>query len=203
MKTAFLSVILSLGLGGGYFLFEKTTPPVSAQTGSSVSPTPDSLNAVFGDFRVYSILLTHLAYNEPFGRSGGDWLSVKRETIIPADLESIGSLPDLPEEVINDFIDKNRSSEKLYGGNDFGVKYAHDIVDQRGELESFFKSKKKKQPRLEAIVGLSKLGSNKERTRFLVYVEYFDLEKKLQKKYCLITFTPRPGGFFDTNFKWF
>lgn len=202
MKTVFFPAILLIGLGGGYFLFEKTTPVVSAQTGLRFAPTPVSVKPEFDDFRVYSILLTHIAYSEPFGQSGGDWLSVKRETIIPEDFESVKALPDLPEELINDFIDKNRSSEKLDGGG-YSVKYAHDVVDQRGGLESFFESKKKKQPRLEAIVGLSKLGSNKARTRFLVYVEYFDPEKKLQKEYCLITFTPGPNGFFDNNFKWF
>jgi hypothetical protein len=202
MKKAFFSLILLLHLVCGYFLFEKTKSPALAQSNVSVSPTPIFDNPKLSEFIVYSQVLTSIAYNEPFGNTSGSWLTVKRETVAPEDLEEVKSLPNLPEDLINDFIEKNKSREKLRASG-YDVKYAHDIIEQKGTLESFFKSKRKKQPRLEAIIGLSRIGFSKDQTQSLVYVEHFDPEQKLQQKYCLITWKKDGAGIMDKEVRFF
>ena len=120
---------------------------------------------------------------------------------MPENLDEIRALSDLSKDLVDDFIEKNKSKEKL--GNGYDVKISYDVAVQNNSLESLFKIKKKKQPRLKAIIGLSKVGFNFDKTQSLVYVEYFNLEKQLLKKYCLISWKREGNSLRDEDIKWF
>jgi hypothetical protein len=190
-------------------LIKEPKSQISTKNTITTTNTPTEQILEIGNFEVYSNVLTSLVYGADTSDSkdvfefisGYEWLTIKKETVVPESLDEIKSLPNLPEDLINDFIEKNNSREKLEDGYD--VKIQHNVISQNGSLESFFSQQKKKQPRLKAIIGLSRVGFNSNRTQSLTYVEYFNLEKQLQKKYCLITWKRDGIVFWDENIKWF
>ena len=191
MKTALLVLILLLSFACNYSSGDKTQlQPLPQNTTSTVS-TPTEQRHEISDFTVYSQVLTSIVYgtNLPDSKDvfeyidGYEWLTIRKETVVPENLEGVKSLPDLPEDLKQDFIEKNQSKASL--GSGYDVKILHDVVEQKGSLEELFKLEKKKHPKLRAIIGLSRIGFSADKTKSLVYVEYFNPEKRLMKKYCL------------------
>jgi hypothetical protein len=135
------------------------------------------------------------------GISGNDWLTIRKETVIPENFNEVKSLPDLTSDLADNFIGNNKSKAILNHGYD--VKISHDVLEQKGSLELFFNEQKKKHSRLKAIIGLSKTGFNKDKSMSLVYVEYYNPQIGLQKKYCLMTWKNERMGLLPESIKWF
>lgn len=188
-----------------------TEPKSQTSTKNTITTTntPSKQILEIGNFEVYSNVLTSVVYgvDTPDSKdvfdsiSGYEWLTIRKETVAPENLDEIKSLPNLSEDLINDFIEKNKSKEKLEDG--YEVKIRHNVIFQNDSLESFFSRQKKNHPHLKAIIGLSGIGFNSNRTQSLTYVEYFNPEKQLQKKYCLITWKRDGIRITNENIEWF
>jgi hypothetical protein len=153
---------------------------------------------------VYSQVLEGIVYNsdDVFETiSGSDWLTIRKETVSPENLDEVKSLPDLSKDLVNNFVENNSTKKILQSGYD--VKISHDVLEQKGSLESFFNEQKKKQPRLKALIGMSNIGFNRDKSKSLVYVEYYTPQIGLQKKYCLISWKQDGNSLIDESVKWF
>ncbi len=153
---------------------------------------------------VYSQVLERVVYNSDYvfeGISGSDWLTIGKETVLPENLEEVKTLPDLSKDLASNFVENNVSKKILRSRYD--VKIAHDVIEQKGSLESFFNEQKKKQPRLKALIGMSNIGFNRDKSQSLVYVEYYNPQIGLEKKYCLMTWKDNRQGLLPENIKWF
>ncbi len=153
---------------------------------------------------VYSQVLERVVYNSENvfeGISGSDWLTIRKETVLPENLEEVKTLPDLSKDLVNNFVENNVSKKLLRSG--YNVKISHDVLEQKGSLESFFNEQKKKNSRLKALIGMSNIGFNRDKSQSLVYVEYYNPQIGLQKKYCLISWKQDGNGLTDESIKWF
>lgn len=178
------------------------------QNAKDIEPISTTQKLEVSDFVVYSQVLENIVYwdnnpdsKAPFSSVKGDWLTIKKETIVLENLEHLTQIPNLPNDLLNDFTKKNKSKENLRSG--FDVKIAHNVVGQKGSLEQFFTAQKNKNPRLAAIIGLSRIGFSKDNSQSLVYIEYYNPQFGLQKKYCLISWAKDGEGLIDKSINWF
>ncbi len=194
-------------LAGSNYIF---SPDVMKKLGTKFAIedfSPKKVN--IDDFTVYSDVLMSIVYgnNEPDSEAafetvlGYDWLTIRKETVVSDNLEDVKLLPDLTSDLADNFIGNNKSKATLNHGYD--VKISHDVLGQKGSLELFFNEQKKKHSRLKAIIGLSKIGFNKDKSISLVYVEYYNPQIGLQKKYCLMTWKNERTGLLPESIKWF
>lgn len=181
------------------------------------TPTQTKHKIENNDFIVYRPIMTDIAYSRRyendegiFGKVSGNWLTVRKETVVPENLEKVKSLPGLTDELIKDFLEKNKTKVKIPTVGD--VHFAIDIIEQKGSLESFYKSKQsalksRNTPgkiafKLLAVIGLSRVGFNADNSQSLVYVEFYNPETQLQKRYCLITWKRDGLQMVKENIKW-
>jgi hypothetical protein len=218
MKTVFMSLILLLNFACNSISIEETKLQSLPQNIISPIPTSTVQKLEVNDLRVQYQVLRNVVYDQKsadseitFGVIGSNYLSVRRETIVPQNFDELKNLPDLTDDLtddlINDFIEKNKSKEKILATGD--IDFVIDIVDQKGSIESVFKSKesvlklqKKALWKLKGIVVLSRAGFNADHSKSLVYVEFYNPLTGLQKKYCLITWKPDGQSVKDKDVVW-
>ena len=224
MKTALLFLVLLFNFACNYTSVEETKLQSLPQ--STISPTPtqteEKLTEVNEDV-VYSVVLSSIVsgrdkYDESISsyrhtdwfdpRAVGNWMAVRRQTVSPENLDEIKSFSDLPEDLIGDFIEKNKTKENLRKDG-YDVKFGVDVMDIKGSLESFFKAQDRKAKvrddswTLKAIVGVSRIGFTKSHKQSLVFVEFYHPITGLQKKYCLITWKKEGVGIMGEDIKFF
>lgn len=223
MKTAFVLMISLLNIACNYPSIEETKLEPLPQNTVSVIPAPqaENLSDVDEDI-VYGQVLESVAYGKyeynksTFSfdhtdwfdkRATGNWLAVRRRTISPENLDEVKSFSDLPEDLINDFIEKNKTQERL--NDDYDVKFALGVNDFKGAMQSFFKEQDRKWNMrdkswaLRAVVGLSRVGFTISHKQSLVYVEFYNPVSGLQKKYCLTTWKREGIGLTIEDVKFF
>jgi len=223
MRIAFLSVILLLNFACNYSSVEETKLEPLPQNTVSPTPMPPSENlSDVGENIVYGQVLESIAYggdkyNESTTsfdhtdwfdpRATGNWMAVRRQTISPENLDEVKSFSELPKDLINDFIEKNKTKERL--NDDYDVKFALGVTNFKGTTESFFKEQDRKWKMrdklwtLKAVVGLSRVGFTQSHKQSLVYVEFYNPVTGLQKKYCLTTWKREGIGIMDEDVKFF
>ncbi len=208
MKLCILTLILLLSFACNYSSVEETKLQSLPQ--SVISPAPmqtDEISVNVNEDTVYGQTLESIAYGRDKydeslstyshtdwfdSRASGNWMVVKRQTISPENLDDIKSFSDLPEDLINDFIEKNKIQEKLRKDG-YDVKFGVDLVDFSGKLDSVFRAEDRKAKKennsliLKAIVSVSRIGFTKNHKQSLVYVEFYHPITGLQKRYCFIT----------------
>jgi hypothetical protein len=209
MKKAFLLLVISLNFSP----VEETKLPLLPQ--NTVSPPPPIQKLEVNDLGVLYKVLTNVVYDQKsadsgitFGVIGGNYLSVMNETIVPQNFDELKNLPDLTNDLINDFIEKNKSKEKILATGD--INFAIDIVNRKGSMDSIFKwkesvlkSEKKSVWKLKGVVALSRTGFDANHTHTLTYVEFYNAATQLQKKYCLISWKCDGETVRDKDVKWF
>ena len=169
MKFIILSIVLSLTLACGKSSVEETKFQPSPQNSAQQTPILTKTKIDVSNDIVYSVLLENFGYTS---NESGNWMIVRKETIVPNDLEAVKLLPDLSPAIVGDFIENNKTKETLR--DDYDVKFGLKIIEIKGSLESVFKTEdakgRKDEPliTLKAIVGLSRIGFNG-----LVYVRIF------------------------------
>ena len=161
---------------------------------------PDNLQ-MFCDM-VYESVLEHITYKEVFGKiKPTETLALKRETIAHQNIEKLRSFPELDPAIIDKLIERNTTNEKLR--DDYEVKHFIKVVDANSTNEILLVSLNQKEKDVKYLLGLSKSGFNKDFTQSLTYVEFYNLNKVLQKKYILITWDYSQGGSVIQDTKWF
>jgi hypothetical protein len=214
MKTGFMSLILLLNFACNSASIEETKLESLPQNTISPISTQTIQKLEVNDLGVQHQVLTNVVYDQKsanseitFGITGGNYLSVMSETVVPQNFDEIKSLPKLTEDLINDFIEKNTSKEKILAIGD--IHFAIDIVDRKGSMDSIFKWKesvlkleKKIGWKLKGVVALSRAGFNSNHTQSLTYVEFYNSETQLQKKYCLINWERDGKTIRDKDVKW-
>lgn len=186
------------------------------QESSSITPTPEEELLNVNEFMVYSVTLRNIVYNENFddesqspehSRIEGNWMFVKSKTIIPENLEAIKTKFEMPEDLLNDFIENNKTPKKLRETG-YDVKFGVEIGEIKGSVESFFDFRrqeekiKRSNSIIKGVVRLSNIGFNKNHSQSLVYVEFYNPKTKLLKKYCLINWKKDGIGIRADNVKW-
>jgi hypothetical protein len=215
MKTVFMSLILLLNFACNSPSIEETKLQSLPKNSISPTSTPPIQKLEVNELGVQYQVLTNVVYDQKsadseitFGVIGGNYLSVLRETIVPQNFDEIKNIPDLTNDLINDFLEKNKSKEKILATGD--IHFAIDIVDRKGSMDSIFKWKesalkleKKSGWKLKGVVALSKTGFNTNHTQSLTYVEFYNPKTQLQKKYCLINWERDGQTIRDKDVKWF
>jgi pimeloyl-ACP methyl ester carboxylesterase len=160
-------------------------------------------NAPATDDIVYGAVLEAMAYDsdDTFGSVGGFMpLRLKRETIIPGDLAELDSLAELPADLKSDFLEKNKSADKLRDQYDAEINIS--TVDEKGSVAEIFEKRSKTEKKPFGVIGLSKVGFDKNHSRSLVYVEFFSSENKRITHYCLINWKRDGNGLRTVGHRW-
>ena len=89
------------------------------------------------------------------------------------------------------------SPEKLH--DDYDVKHGLQVVDKKSSNEKLLVSLNQTHKDIKYLVGLSRLGFNEDFTQSLTYVEFYGMDKLLQRKYVLISWE----GSMVKETKWF
>jgi hypothetical protein len=209
MKVKRLIILLGISLNLNCNQQELKTISLPDTSSPLITATPiqQKKSPEIMDFVVYSQVLTSVVYGtnerdlvDAFEYiSGFDRLTLRKLTIIPENPNEIKSIPELREDLVNDFWEKNQSKTEL---RKYDVKIEHDVVKQTGSLDSFFRANKKKHPKLKAVIGMSRIGFSADGTQSLVYVEYFNPERLLLKKYCLINWKWEGNSLSTGTIKW-
>jgi hypothetical protein len=209
MKFIMLSMVLLLNIACNKNSVEETKLQSLPQNSPQQTPTSIKKENNLNDFWIYTRVFEKIAYTDVFEKiDNSDSFTIKKETITPEDPDIVKSLPNLSEDLINDFLEKNKTKgilgKKGSLSDQLDVYVGHNIIEQKGSLETFFIAQKKKFRRLKGIIGFSQIGVNSDKSQTLVYVEFYNPEKHLQKKYCLMTWGENnTGALIDKDVKWF
>lgn len=149
---------------------------------------------------IYGSVLENIVFKDVFGKiKPTETLAVRRETIPHENIEKLRNLPEIDPALIDKLIERNTTTEKLRDGYD--VKHSIKVVDTNSTNENLLVSLNQKEKDVKYLLGLSKSGFNKDFTQSLTYVEFYNLNKVLQKKYILITWDYSQGSMIQDT-KW-
>jgi hypothetical protein len=150
---------------------------------------------------VYGATLESLIYQKVFGNiEPMETIALKRVTIFPQNVEKLRSYSEINPLTIDKFIENNKTTEKLRKDG-YDVLHSIQVVDKKFSDETLLITLNRKSKDIKYLAGLSRIGYNEDFTQSLTYVEFYNLNKILQKKYVLITWNSVQNEIKDT--KWF
>ncbi|MBS1795277.1 MAG: hypothetical protein JSS81_15580 [Acidobacteria bacterium] len=106
------------------------------------------------------------------------------QTIAPPDSDALSALTDVDRETIDDFIEKNKTSNKLTGYFDVYAKV--ELFEVRDSVEAALQNIKIRFPKSAGLIRLSAIGTNGDRSQTLIYVEIYDLSGRVKKQFGVI-----------------
>lgn len=155
---------------------------------------------------VYEAVLESMFYDETkqFGSlQMSDFLVLNGETI-SSDDSTISELEaNVPKDVVEDFVGKNKRGNPLRE-SDYGVHFPLKWAKGGRSLVEFFEISKRGERKMivKGVVGLSAVGYDANRSRSLVYVEFVSTEKEVIRKYCLYSWKRDGNGLMRAGVKW-
>lgn len=136
---------------------------------------------------IYTNLLERIFYQE---RNLGEfnwqnWITYRKETIKPKNKDILTKNSIISSEILDSLEKANQETGNLK--DEYGAKAAIRSLSGNLEWDKFYANAKRKYPDTKGVVGFSKIGFNNDKNQALVYVEFYNPEKKLIKLYYLLT----------------
>lgn len=153
--------------------------------------TPCDFDCVEGlKYGSYATLLKHYL-------SIDSLVFVGQNTIQFADVDQLRQLTGVSQETLDDFVEKNKNSEKLRKRFDVYAKISMIEVDE--SIEKTVDLIEKDNPDSEGLILMSRIGSSPDNSETLIYMEHYDLSNNVTKQFCLIR---KMNGRVVTDVKW-
>jgi transcription elongation factor len=196
MKTSnYLNLLVIVVLFGFCNLSCQRVSSKKAETTPLESESVNNMNESFSrnfdvkperlENSIHARLLTSIFYHDDIvgGVSGNDLLLYKKETIIPPNIDELENKIAISKYLKDQFIEINK--EKVSLENSYDVDAPIQVLSKDGSLDDLLTIGHKKYSRAIAIVAFSRVAYNEDKSKALVYAEFYS--KKVEIKKILMT----------------
>lgn len=150
---------------------------------------------------VYCLVLERIFYGDEFGEIPGNKGLAYRKTTIPVEnIDALKSNLSVPSELLSNLQTINATPKML--ADKYGIHLSHWFLDDDDSLPRLLEKNQQKNSRIGAVIEFSRIAFNEKRDESLVFVRFYDSEKKIQERYCLIFLNVSEQSVYKKDLKW-
>ncbi len=150
---------------------------------------------------VYGLVLEDIFYGDEFGEIPKiNGLAYRKTTIPVENIDALKSNLPVSSELLSNLQTINSSPKILE--DKYGIKLSHWSLDDNNSLPQLLEKNQQKNSSITPVMEFSRVAFNEKRDESLVFVRFYDSEKKIQERYCLIFLNINDQAIYKKDVKW-